>query len=162
LGLTVLAVLIGFGLYHGFDRPLGAQRKAPVARMEQLLKTMRLRGMEEEKLQQFVCEYSGEHWEAFFEALFGYEAKLQARERWAGARQPRPRPNAAGGRAPLIKWIDARQQARREAREKKLLLAIQQKELQARGLSAAEAKEQAEGMADALVGHAAAFKRSSR
>jgi hypothetical protein len=162
LAMAVLAVLIAYGLHYGFDRPLRAQRRAPVAKMEQVLKGMRLRGMEEEKLQQFVCEYSGERWEGFFETLFGYEAKLQARERWGRDRQNRPRPKAAGWRDPVIKWIDARQRARREAREKKLLLAIQQKELQARGLSAAEAKEQAEGMADALVGHAAAFKRSSR
>ena len=47
-----------------------------------MLKAMRLKGLEEEKLRQFVCKYSENRWEEFYEALFGYEAKMRARETW--------------------------------------------------------------------------------
>ena len=40
---------------------------------------MRVHGLDEEELRQFVAKFAGRHWEEFFEALFGYEAKLAAR-----------------------------------------------------------------------------------
>ena len=58
------------------------QRQVPIAQAEALFKSMRLRGLDEEALRQFVCKYSGNRWEEFYEALFGYEAKIQARQRW--------------------------------------------------------------------------------
>jgi len=49
------------------------------------------------------------------------------------------RPQHAAWRDPIILWIDARQKALKEAREKKHLLQIEQKQLEAQGLQAGEA-----------------------
>ena len=41
-------------------------------RVEEMLRSMRLQGLEEDNLRQFVCKYSGPNWEGFYESLFGY------------------------------------------------------------------------------------------
>ena len=68
-------------------------RRAPLENVEQMLKSLRLQGQDEEALRQFVCKYSGPHWESFYEALFGYEAKLAARQRCSGATVQKPGPD---------------------------------------------------------------------
>jgi hypothetical protein len=160
--LTALAGVLAVGLYLGLDRTVRGQREEPLARAEDLLKRLRLRGVEEEELRKFVCEYAGTHWEEFYEALFGYEAKLEARARWGTDRQNRPRPKAAAWREPVLAWVEARQQARRAAREKQHLQAVEQKELQAQGLGVAQAREKAEELAEAMVTQAAQLKQSLR
>ena len=57
--------------------------RGPLDRMATLLKSLRIRGVDELAVQQFVVKYSGNHWEEFFEAVFGYEAKIKAREQLA-------------------------------------------------------------------------------
>jgi hypothetical protein len=73
------------------DRRVAAERQPFVEAVEQMLRAMRLRGLEEGALHQFVCKYSGDSWEPFYEALFGYEAKLIARERWGRNERGLPR-----------------------------------------------------------------------
>ena len=81
-------------------RLCASERIDPVARAEALLKKIRQAGASEAAVQQFVCKHAGEHWEEFYEALFGYESKVMARRDWGrlGAartqRQGRPRPAA--------------------------------------------------------------------
>jgi hypothetical protein len=154
----VLAVGLAVGFHFWIDRQLAAQRQEPVARVEQMLRGMRLQGLDEDELRHFVCKYSGEQWEAFYEALFGYEAKLAARARWGQGTRGRLRDKSGAWREPVISWIEARQRARREARERKHLQAIEQKNLQARGVSAAEAEARAEQAAEAMVHKAAQIK----
>jgi hypothetical protein len=159
MGLLLLLAAAGLAILFHFavDRRLSAQRRKPLEQGEGLLKTLRLRGVDEEALRQFVCKYSGQHWEEFYEALFGYEAMLQARQLWGGTGERR-RPRHAAWRDPLIRWIEGRRRARKEAREKKHLQKVEQKGLEARGVSAAEAREQARQAAEELVSQAAAFK----
>jgi hypothetical protein len=104
---------------------------------------MRLRAVPEAALQQFVCKYAGEHWEAFYEELFGYESKMLAREKWGkgsaiGAKggaskgdKGRPRPKYAAWRDPIIAWIDDKQKARREAKERKHIAKLELASLKA-------------------------------
>jgi hypothetical protein len=158
-GVIVLLAAGLAALYHLLiDRRLEAEREEPLQKAQQLLKTMRLKGLEEAAVQQFVCKYSGDHWEELFETLFGYELLLQARKLWgtAGGRRPH---HFMAWRDPLVRWIEGRQKARKEARERKLLAKLEQKSLQAKGLSAAEAREQAQDAAEALVSQAAAIKQ---
>ena len=63
------------------DKLVAADREAPLTNAELMLRKMRMTGQDENALRQFVCKYAGERWEAFYEALFGYEAKLDARTR---------------------------------------------------------------------------------
>jgi serine/threonine protein kinase len=151
-----LGIGVAFGLHLGLDKRINISRKQNISQVEQMLKTLRLRGLSEEALQEFVSQYAGDHWEEFFEALFGYEAKLAARTRYTG----KPRATFAAWRDPIVAWIDRIHQARQEARERAHLQRIEQKNLEAQGLSAGEAKARAEQVAQALLAAAAEIKKA--
>ncbi|MEW5741238.1 MAG: serine/threonine-protein kinase [Myxococcota bacterium] len=112
-----LAAAVGLVSVLALDRRVLQERRPQVAAVEEMLKGMRLRGLEEQTLRQFVCRYSGERWEAFYEALFGYDAKLQARARWGRDEKGEPRKRYGAWRDPLIRFIDARLEKRRQRRE---------------------------------------------
>jgi hypothetical protein len=159
LAVCVIAAGLALALHFLIDRKLAAQRQPVIDRMEQLLRSLRLQGMEEDALREFVCKYSGERWEELYEALFGYEAKMSARSRWGVGTGGRLRPKYGAWREPLLAWIEAKQRARREARERKHLQAVEQKKLQAEGVSAGEAREKAERAAEVMVHRAAEIKQ---
>jgi serine/threonine protein kinase len=160
MAATVIAMACALALYYTIDQRIADQRAPGLQKVERMLKSLRLHGLSEEALQEFVCKYSGEHWEESFEALFGYEAKLAARLRYGlGPRGSRPK--FAAWRDPIVRWIDRFQRARQEARERKHLQKIEQKNLEAQGISAAEAKEKADRVADALVQKAAEIKQEA-
>jgi serine/threonine protein kinase/phage FluMu protein Com len=158
--MGVLAVGLALTCYFVLDRPLADQRHEPVKRAEKLLRAMRLQGLEEGAVRVFVCKYAGDDWEECYEALFGYEAKRRARQ-WLRGETARRRNKFAAWRDPVIAWIDARQQARKEARERKLLQAVEAKALEAAGVGAAEAKSRAARVADAMVQQAAEVKKEA-
>ena len=126
-----------------------------------MLLSLRLRGVSEEAIQQYICKFAGEQWEEVFEELFGYDAKLAARAKW-GAGPKGPRPKFAGWRDPLMRWIDERQRARHEGRERKHLQTIEQQKLVAEGMAPAEAQRKAEQVADAMVEMAAEIKHEAQ
>src|SRR4029453_12354742 len=97
----------GLAYYFVIDGRTAAQRKEPLDKMERLLKSLRLKGVDEMALQQFVAKYSGQQWEEFFEALFGYEAKLTARQQWGRGDGGRDRPTFRGWPDPSVPWFDA-------------------------------------------------------
>jgi hypothetical protein len=119
-----------------------------------MLKQMRLRGLDENALRQFVCKYSGRHWEEFYETLFGYEAKLQARTLWGRSERGRERPRWAAWREPIVRTIEARLTQRREMRERRLLAKIEAKALRAKGIREDLARKQARENARAIVSRA--------
>jgi hypothetical protein len=133
---------------------LGRERSAPVEQVEAMLKQMRLRGLDENALRQFACKYSGRHWEEFYETLFGYEAKLQARMLWGRGERGRERPRWGAWRDPIVRAIEARLLARREMRERQLLAKIEAKALRAKGIRDDLARQQGRQNARALVGRA--------
>jgi serine/threonine protein kinase len=158
--VLVVGLALGLGLAFHFvvDRRLAAEQAAPVAEVEKMLRTMRLRGLEEDALRQFVCKYAGHRWEAFYEALFGYEAKLSARTRWVLGEQGRGRQKHGAWREPAAGWIDTRLRARQEARERRHLQAVEEKRLKAEGVGVGEARARAEQAAEVLVEKAAQVK----
>lgn len=158
----VLATMIAIGFHRAYDKKLEAERRDAVEKTEEMLKSMRLHGLDEDALRQFVCKYSGERWEEFYETLFGYEAKMAARDRWGRAEQGRLRPRFGAWRDPIVRWIDAKQQARREARERRLLQKIEEKGLEARGVNLLTARRQARRAAEAMVMMAAEIKEVDR
>src|SRR5947209_15995664 len=117
-----------------------------------------MRGLSEEALQEFVCRFSGNRWEEFFEALFGYEAKVAARVTYDMGVKTRL-PKYAGWRDPIIRWIDRYQRARQEERQRQHLQQIEQNNLIAQGVDAGQAQAQAERVADAMVQKAAEIKQ---
>jgi hypothetical protein len=161
LGAGILGVGVGAAFYFVIDRKIEAQRRPSLEQIEQMAKVLRLRGLDEMAIKEFVATYCGQRWEELFEALFGYEAKLAARAQWADGDERRRRDRFAAWRDPLIRWLDARLRARREERERKHLLAIEEKNLRAQGLSPAEARRRALQAADVLVNGAAEIRRGA-
>jgi hypothetical protein len=155
------AVLLAVGFHILVDRRADAQRRGALERVQAMLKALRLRGVEEDALRQFVCKYGGPHWEEFYEALFGYEAKVAARGRWGPGERGRARPKWGVWREPILHAIEAKQRARREARETRLLEAIEEKNLQAQGVNLVTARRRARRAAEAMVNRAAELKRES-
>ncbi|HEV3342556.1 MAG TPA: serine/threonine-protein kinase [Pirellulales bacterium] len=151
IGAGVAAVLIALGYYMAIDRPVQRARRTPLDNAEQLLKKLRLNGLEEDALRQFICKYSGQQWEEFYEALFGYEAKLQARSRWGLVDRGTTRPKHAAWRDRVVRWIDARVTAKKLARERKHLAAMEEMGLRATGVEPAEAKRLAEEKTKVLI-----------
>jgi eukaryotic-like serine/threonine-protein kinase len=160
LACIVVGVLLGLGLHFGLGPAVTNQQAPPLEDAEKLFKRLRLQGFEEEALRLFVCKNSGKHWEAFFEEVFGYEAKLTARL-WIREEAGDLRQRHGAWRDPLERWIALRQQARREARERKLLQLLEEKALKAKGVAPSKAREQAEQMAQAMVDQAAQIKEAA-
>jgi hypothetical protein len=172
LGFAVAAGAVAAAFHFTIDPLVARQRTDPVLQAEALLKKMRGRAVPEPALQQFVCKYAGENWEAFYEALFGYESKLLAREKWSkGAAigrsgaggglsgdRGRPRPKFAAWRDPVIAWIDEKQKTRREAKERKHIARLELASLKDKGYSDTAARKKANRVAETLVMKAAELR----
>jgi serine/threonine protein kinase len=155
---TLLSVGLAIGFHYAVDKRIAADRTAPLDKVERLLKALRMRGLSEEALHEFISKNAGEHWEEFFEALFGYEAKLKARAvHGVGTKGMRPR--FAGWRDPVVRWVDRYQRTRQEARERRHLQEVEQANLVAQGVDASQAREQAGRVADAMVHMAAELRQ---
>ncbi len=155
LGGAVLGIGLAIALSALIDRKVQVQRQAILDDVQHMFKRMRLRGFEEDALRQFVARYSGDSWEAFYEALFGFEAKLAARSL---VEKEEGRKRHGTWREPLIRKLESILTARREAKERKFLQAVEAKKLQAEGVDKREAEEQAEAAAAKLVEDAAEIK----
>ena len=156
---ALLAVGLAVAFQYALDRRIARERGAALEKVEHLLKTLRLRGLSEEALEEFVCKNAGEHWEEFFEALFGYEAKRAARATWAVGPRGGRRPRFAAWRDPLVRWLDRYQRVRQEARARQHLQAVEQANLVAQGVNTAQAREQAGRVAEAMVQVAAELRQ---
>ena len=160
LFLGAAAVCLALGLNVALDRKAELERAEVLHSTEQILRTLRLHGLDEDALRPFVCRFSGDHWEEFYEALFGYEAKIDARGQWGIGTGGRARPKYAAWRDPVIRWIDAKMKARIDAKDKKLLQKIEEKSLEAQGENLVSARRKAQRAAEAMVTVAAEMKQS--
>lgn len=161
LAFAAVAVLIALGLHLWLDRKAQAERAGSIARVESLLRSLRLHGLDEDAIQQFVCKYSGANWEAFFETLFGYDAKLAARRSWGQGTRSQGRRKHEAWRDPLIAWIDAKEKERKDAREKAVLRKIEEKSLVAQGENLVTARRKADRAAEAMVTVASELRAES-
>jgi serine/threonine protein kinase len=151
--IFVLAISVGLAIgFHAiFDTRLHQERFDSVKAVEDMLRSMRLRGLAEGELRHFVARYSGDDWEEFYEALFGYAAKLDARrdvERGAiGSKRRRFR----RWRDPLFEAITSRRKECQDRDEEDYLQRVQADDLQAQGVAPADAVEQAKEIAAQMV-----------
>ncbi|HEY7087163.1 MAG TPA: hypothetical protein VH518_03680, partial [Tepidisphaeraceae bacterium] len=167
----VAAIGAAWAFHSLIDPSISDDRIDPMARAEALLKSVRRAGVSEACVQQFVCKNAGEHWEEFYEALFGYESKILARKEWGRIEaldrkgkgdRGRPRPKFAAWRDPIIQWIDARQEARREARDRKHLEIIERANFKAKGFPEAAAQKKARSAAMSIVVSAAELRELAK
>lgn len=165
LGPAVLVGGISLLLAGGFrmtvDRMLAGQRRHSLAHAEDLLRGFRLKGLDEDAVRRFVCEYGGRPWEEFYESLFGYAAKMEARKRWGRTARGYGRPKYAAWRDPIIRWIDQREEMLRVERERKHLLRVETKALQAQGVEEVAAARQAKRTAEMMMSQAVDLREKS-
>jgi eukaryotic-like serine/threonine-protein kinase len=160
LGVFFLASALAVVFHYSVDKPLARQRTESVEQAEQIFRHLRLQSMDEDHLRRFVVKYAGRQWEEFYETLFGYEAMLHARE-WT-RREAAPADHFGAWRDPLIRWLDAKLRARREAKEKQHLQAVEERNLQAQGMEASAARLKAELTAERLIHQAAELKLAAQ
>ena len=153
LAFCILALLLGFVMWRVTDKVEEAAQQEPIENAARLFKSMRLQGLDEESLRKFVSTYGTSNWEPFYEAVFGYEAKLAARAARKGDTGEVWKKHGTW-REPVVGWLDARLEARKLARERAMLQKVEAKALEAEGVSKSEAKLQAEAMAADLVDQA--------
>jgi hypothetical protein len=147
---TVLAVL-AFAL---INRRLEQARREPLERIQNALKTMRLRGIDEETVRRFVAERCGPRWDALQNALFGDEGKLASLGRWQQAEWARTRPKLAVWRDALLAWFETQSQTRQQVRERRYLQNVEEQSLKAQGMGFFEARKKARLVSNALVAQA--------
>jgi serine/threonine protein kinase len=158
LAFSVGAFLSALLFYGIVDRELASDRKFSLEQTERMLKTLRLSGTDENTIRHFVCRYCGRDWEEFYEALFGYESKLQARQAWNRGELGRTRPRYAAWRDPFVAWIDRHTEVQRDERQRKVLLRIESDAYKAQGLGTYEANIKARKSANRLLDNAAAVR----
>jgi phage FluMu protein Com len=157
--LSILAVGLAVARYYALDRPIEVARFEPIARATALIRALRLHGVAEDAIRRFACRQGGVRWEEFFEALFGYEALRSARARWGPDAAGKRRPRFAFWRDPIIDAIDARLQARREARDQALFAALEERSLEARGINLLTARRKSRRISEAIVVFARNYRR---
>jgi len=160
IGVAVVAFGLAAAFHFGLELLRDRQRKTQVDQIEEMARTMRMRGLDEDALRQFVCRYAGDHWEEFYECLFGYEAKMEARRSWGISLRGKPRPKFAAWRDALVAWVDARLAARKQSRERKILARAEEKRLKAEGMDMLQARKKAQKQADKLVHKAEMVKQT--
>ncbi|MEO8497319.1 MAG: serine/threonine-protein kinase, partial [Planctomycetota bacterium] len=154
----VIGVVIGVLFHLVMDQKATAERRAAVEPAEALLKKFRIEGVDETKLREFVARFGGDSWEGFFEALFGFEAKLAARQfrQQEGLRTGK---RFRTWREPLMNRLDARLKSHQTKKTRAHLARVEQEGLKAQGVSADEARAQAQRLADAMVDQSVASNR---
>lgn len=126
LGFGAAGALAAFLLRYTLDQAIDRERTGPLDATRQLIRRIRLSGVDEEELRLFIAKYSGPDWEEFFEHLFGFEAKLSTRARMPQGNGNLTSTGYAVWREPLLNLIDQVARARREARGKQWLERIGQ------------------------------------
>ncbi|MBN9118273.1 MAG: serine/threonine protein kinase [Planctomycetes bacterium] len=159
-GFGLIGVGLAFALRYGVDRAVQESRRQVLDACERQLRRMRMHGVDEEELRQFVAKFAGRNWEEFFEALFGYEAKLAARAVLLRGGVAGTREKHAAWREPLIAWMERVEKARTESRQRALLASVERAHLLATGASTQTAENQAKAAADAMVRAADEIRRA--
>jgi hypothetical protein len=148
--VALIAMTLATTFYSRVDATLAQERRKSLDELEQMLRTLRLNGVEENAVRHFVFTHAGHYWEEFYETLFGYDAKLQARQLWI-TDDAAPRRRFARWRDPIIHGIQQRQAARQEKRYHRLLAKVQTEALLAAGADRAKAQQEAQAGAVNLI-----------
>ena len=160
VGFGLAGLGLAFAVRYGLDRRVENERRAPVEACEKLLRRLRMRGLDEEDLRQFVAKFAGRNWEGFFEALFGFEAKMAARTVLLRGGSAGTRERHAAWREPLLYLIERTEKTRKEARERTMLQAVEQARLVASGFAQQEAASKATATAEAMVKEAEKIRKA--
>lgn len=154
LGAAVLAFGLALAWQAVVVAGMRSDQQPMVQRAERVLKEMRESGVDEPRIRRSVAEAAGNHWEAFYEALFGYEAKLDARRSFGMDEKGVEKPRFAAWRDPILSWLEARLEKRRIKRDQRFLQSVLKREMLAQGITGEVAEKQALNQANREIGKA--------
>jgi hypothetical protein len=159
---VALAAIVMAALYQWqVGGRLRTQRDSSLELMRGALRGLRLRGLSEEAIQDFVARYTGPRWEEFFEDLFGYKNMLLARGKWSVDDLGRSREQIGRWRDPVASWIADIEQARKSAHHKRTLANAEARRLAAAGVTESQARTRAELEASRFIAEDLAFRIQS-
>ncbi len=125
----VLATMIAIGFHRAWPtRSSASKGRDAVERREAMLKSMRLHGLDEDALRQFVCKYSGEPLGGVLRDAS--VTRPNGRPRSLGPRRARSTPPAVRSLARPDRPLDHAKQQASEARERRLLQKIEEQWLE--------------------------------
>jgi eukaryotic-like serine/threonine-protein kinase len=160
LGVAVVATVAGVAFHFIFDAIVDKQRDKPLQDADKLIRELRVKGQDEDQIRGFIAKFSGDHWEAFYEALFGYDSKLWARTLYGIGERGKSRAKHAAWRDTAIRFFDNLIEKRKLAREAKLLAKLEAKAMVAKGIKQDVAAKQAKATANKLVSKATYVKET--
>ncbi|MFO0910825.1 MAG: serine/threonine-protein kinase [Isosphaeraceae bacterium] len=158
--LAIVAVGVALCLNLVVDPRVADEQRVPMEQAAALVAAMRRRGLDESALRYFVATAGAHRWEPLFEALFGFDARLEARRRWGQHTVARPWLQADSARDAIAAWIDARIQAHREGVTQRRLESIEERGLIAQGVNEMTARRKARRAAEAMVTLASEIRAS--
>lgn len=144
-----LGATCGTAYHFGLLRPIHSARAPMLESAEQMLRTFRISGADEDEVRQFVARNSGRSWPELFEALFGFDNMLAMRQR--AKEDPMVKKPQTSLRDRLAAKLIERANKNRETRDQLKLSKIEQRALVSEGVSEAEARDRAWQMAAALM-----------
>lgn len=163
---AIVSILLGvagaIGFYFGIDRSIESERKPTLQSARDVLRQMRLEGMDESSIQRIAAEACGEHWEEFFEHLFGYPAKRNMRKLLETERAGMRFVKYAVWRDKIVDAIDNRLDELEMARQRKRMRKVEMANLIAQGVSKADARKRAYEESEIAIEHSKAIRASSR
>lgn len=151
ISVAVVAAILAVVYQRLVTARIRRERTPHLDKVQEMLKTLRIRGVSEEALMEFVCRYTGLHWEEFFENLFGYEAMIIERGRWASREKVRPRKKFKTWRDPVARWVEEVEQARQRRRDEAAMAKAEKRRLKAGGMTEEQADAEAAKVAKAVV-----------
>jgi len=161
IGFGVVAIGVAAAYQLFVVTPLKRERAPSIAKMNELLRELRLKGVSEEALQDFICRFAGKDWQEFFEEFFSYEDALRMRLKWAQQDLSSPRKRFAVWRDPLARWLVEIEESRKRAREQRTLARAETLRLKSIGMSDKEAQKKAEIDAKKALKEMAAQKKAA-
>ncbi|PNY38475.1 hypothetical protein C2E31_00635 [Rhodopirellula baltica] len=154
LGVIIgLALGIGRGAAYHFALVATSIKsgQASLDEAKRFIRDLRIAGVEENGLRDFVARFAGQHWQPTYEVLFGYEALQATRTRLKGDHSFTGPIDGGTIRDRLYRNLAERTKSKREAKDRKKLAALEQHALVSQGVSAKEAHEQAWQVASAVM-----------
>lgn len=158
----ILGLAAASGFYFGIDRIIDSQRKPSLQSARDVVRQMRLEGMDESSIQRIAAEACGEHWEEFFEHLFGYPAKRTMRKLLETERAGMRFHKYATWRDKIVDAIDARLDELEISRQRKRMRKVEMANLIAQGVSKQDARKRAYEESELAVEHSMALRTSAR
>ncbi len=154
VGAAALGMVFAYLYETLVNKTARSRRTASIESGEQIIKRLRLSGIDEREIQGFVARFAGRQWEEFFCELFDYEAMRSIRTQLTASGQLVGKARFRPWRDGIVDRLDAMLGERRSEKDQRLLTRIEQASLTSQGFSLDMAKQQAEQMAQALVSFA--------